>query len=76
MDLLAESLERAGIAHFRLPSGAGRDAMMLARITNACMLFVRCGNGGISHNPLETVAVEDVDLAGLVFLDFLRNFRS
>jgi len=76
MDLLAGSLERAGIAHFRLPSGAGHDAMMLARITNACMLFVRCGNGGISHNPLETVAVEDVDLAGLVFLDFLRNFRS
>jgi len=75
MDLLAESLERAGIGHFRLPSGAGHDAMMLARITDACMLFVRCGNGGISHNPLETVAVEDVDLAGLVFLDFLRNFR-
>jgi allantoate deiminase/N-carbamoyl-L-amino-acid hydrolase len=76
MDLLGESLERVGATHFRLPSGAGHDAMMMARITNACMLFVRCGNGGISHNPLETVAVEDVDLAGLVFIDFLRNFRG
>jgi len=76
MDLLAESLERVGAGHFRLPSGAGHDAMMMARITNACMLFVRCGNSGISHNPLETVVVEDVDLAGLVFLDFLRNFRA
>jgi hydantoinase/carbamoylase family amidase len=76
MDLLADSLERVGVAHFRLPSGAGHDAMMLARITDACMLFVRCGNGGISHNPLETVAAEDVDLACLVFLDFLRNFRG
>ncbi|HTT12549.1 MAG TPA: allantoate amidohydrolase [Burkholderiaceae bacterium] len=76
MDLLAASLERVGVPHFRLPSGAGHDAMMLARITDACMLFVRCGNGGISHNPLETVAADDVDLAGLVFLDFLRNFSA
>lgn len=75
MDLLAESLERVGVTHFRLPSGAGHDAMMMARITSACMLFVRCGNGGISHNPLETITPEDVDLAGLAFLDFLRNFR-
>ena len=76
MDLLAASLERVGVPHFRLPSGAGHDAMMLSRITKACMLFVRCGNGGISHNPAETVAVEDVELAALVFLDFLRNFRA
>jgi hydantoinase/carbamoylase family amidase len=76
MDLLGESLERTGVAHFRLPSGAGHDAMMMARLTHACMLFVRCGNGGISHNPLETVAVEDLDIAALVFLDFLRNFRG
>ena len=76
MDLLAACVERVGVPHFRLPSGALHDAMMLSRITNTCMLFVRCGNGGISHNPAETVAVEDVDLAGLVFLDFLRNFRE
>jgi len=76
MELLAASLERVGVPHFRLPSGAGHDAMMLSRITKACMLFVRCGNGGISHNPAETVAVEDVELAALVFLDFLRNFRA
>jgi len=76
MDLLAACVERVGVPHFRLPSGALHDAMMLSRITNTCMLFVRCGNGGISHNPAETVAVEDVDLAGLVFLDFLRNFRA
>ncbi len=75
MAQLAASLERTGVTPFQLPSGAGHDAMMMARLTPAAMLFVRCGNGGISHNPLETVAAEDVDLAGLVFLDFLRNFR-
>jgi hydantoinase/carbamoylase family amidase len=76
MDLLGASVERVGVPQFRLPSGAGHDAMMMARVTEACMLFVRCGNGGISHNPLETVAPEDVDLAGLAVLDFLRNFRA
>jgi allantoate deiminase/N-carbamoyl-L-amino-acid hydrolase len=76
MEQLSESVERAGVTPFHLPSGAGHDAMMMARLTHACMLFVRCGNGGISHNPLETVAAEDVDLAGFVFLDFLRNFRG
>lgn len=73
MEQLAASFERTGMAPFHLPSGAGHDAMMMARLTQAAMLFVRCGNGGISHNPLETVTAQDVDLAGLVFLDFLRN---
>jgi allantoate deiminase len=76
MDMLAASLVRAGVDEFRLPSGAGHDTMVLSRMTQAAMLFVRCGNGGISHNPLETVAASDVDLAGIVFLDFLRNFRG
>jgi allantoate deiminase len=38
------------------------------------MLFVRC-KGGISHNPAESVAVEDVEVAINVlgqFLDLLR----
>jgi hydantoinase/carbamoylase family amidase len=75
MEQLAASIERAGVTPFHLASGAGHDAMMMARVTPACMLFVRCGHGGISHNPSETVAVGDVEIAGLVFLDFLRNFR-
>ncbi len=32
-------------------------------MTDIGMLFVRCGNGGISHSPLETVTAEDADLA-------------
>jgi len=37
------------------------------------MLFVRCGNGGISHNPLETMTAGDADIAARVLLDFLRR---
>ena len=57
----------------RLPSGAGHDAMVLAQITAMGMLFVRCGNGGISHHPSETLSAQDADLAARAFKDFLLN---
>ena len=38
------------------------------------MLFVRCGNGGISHHPSETLSADDADLAARAFKDFLLNF--
>ena len=58
----------------RLPSGAGHDAMVMSRITDMGMLFVRCGNGGISHHPSETLSADDADLAARAFKDFLLNF--
>ena len=73
-DALAASVERAGIAPRRLPSGAGHDAMILAQVTDVGMLFVRCGAGGVSHNPAETITAADVDAAARVLLDFLRRF--
>ena len=76
-DLLAASIERAvpGEAARRLPSGAGHDAMILAKVTDVGMMFVRCGAGGVSHNPAETVSAADAGLACLALLDFLRHFR-
>ncbi|HEV7633374.1 MAG TPA: allantoate amidohydrolase [Steroidobacteraceae bacterium] len=58
-----------------LPSGAGHDAMMMARITPVGMLFVRCGNGGISHHPDETCSAADAGVAAEVLKDFLLNFQ-
>jgi allantoate deiminase len=55
----------------RLPSGAGHDAAMMASITPAAMLFVRC-RGGISHNPAESVDEADVAVAIDVLERFLR----
>jgi hydantoinase/carbamoylase family amidase len=69
----AQAITRAGIAPFYLPSGAGHDAGMFAAITETGMLFVRCGNGGISHSPLETVTADDADTAARVLLDVLVN---
>lgn len=59
---LAEAVGGAGGPVVRLPSGAGHDAVVLSTITPVAMLFVRCA-GGISHNPAESVAVEDVAAA-------------
>jgi len=73
VDELEACVERAGVQAFRLPSGAGHDAMMMARLTEVCMLFVRCGNGGISHNPLETMTADDAGVAAGVFVDFVRQ---
>ena len=74
MAQLGHAVERAGLPRIDLPSGAGHDAMCMAQLTDVAMLFVRCGNGGISHNPLETMTADDADLAGAVLLDFLRGF--
>ncbi|ELX08834.1 N-carbamoyl-L-amino acid hydrolase AmaB [Janthinobacterium sp. HH01] len=73
---LAAATERAGVEVFELPSGAGHDAMALARMTDVAMLFTRCGNGGISHNPLETMTADDAEVSAQIFLDFLRQFQT
>jgi len=76
MEAWSESVRRvtgAGARH--LPSGAGHDAMMMASLTDIGMLFVRCGNGGISHHPMETLSANDAEAAALVFRAFLQHVR-
>jgi allantoate deiminase/N-carbamoyl-L-amino-acid hydrolase len=73
MDQLGAAVQRAGLPRFDLLSGAGHDAMAMAAITEVAMLFTRCGNGGISHNPLETMTADDAEIAAQVLLDFLRH---
>jgi N-carbamoyl-L-amino-acid hydrolase len=75
MQQLSAATQRAGITPYELPSGAGHDAMTLAKITDVAMLFTRCGNGGISHNPLETMTADDAEISAQILLDFLRQFK-
>jgi hydantoinase/carbamoylase family amidase len=77
-DWLQQQLE-AAIASLelpvrRLPSGAGHDGMAIAALTDVAMLFVRCGNGGISHHPDETMTAEDAAVAADVFSRFVERF--
>ena len=71
---LSDAVSRHQIAPRLLPSGAGHDAMAMAELCPAGMLFVRC-KGGISHSPHEAMTAEDCDVAISVLLDFVRSFR-
>lgn len=73
-DQWAAALSRQGLPVRHLPSGAGHDAMAIAAITDVAMLFVRCGNGGISHHPTETMTADDAGAAARTFIDFVTHF--
>jgi allantoate deiminase len=56
---IEEAARRAGCEPHRMVSGAGHDAMILAEKVPAAMIFLRTPHG-ISHDPAESVRVEDV----------------
>jgi allantoate deiminase len=70
MERLGAAVESLGLPVKSLPSGAGHDAVSMSAITPVAMLFVRC-KGGISHNPAESVDVQDVAVAVEVMSRFL-----
>jgi allantoate deiminase len=66
---LEDAVVAAGQPVERLPSGAGHDGVAMSAVAPIAMLFVRC-EGGISHNPAESVTEADVAVA----LDVLERF--
>ena len=58
-----------------MTTDARHDAMKMATITPIGMLFVRCGNGGISHHPDESLDADDAAVAARAFTDFLLHFE-
>ena len=51
-----------------MPSGAGHDAMQMAKITPAAMIFIP-SQRGISHNPLEWTAPDDIGLGAQLLME-------
>jgi allantoate deiminase len=75
---IERAIAKTGAAPHRMVSGAGHDAMILAEKLPAAMIFLRTP-GGISHDPAESVAVEDVEKAiecGLYLLDQLATLAA
>jgi len=75
-EMFAGSIARAGLPVKRLASGAGHDAVAFDGFTDIGVLFVRCGNGGISHNPLEMVTAEDAGVAAQILRDTLVHMTD
>ena len=69
-------MEAVGLPVHRMPSGAGHDAMKLHEMMPQAMLFVRGQNGGISHNPLESVTNDDADLAVRAFTGLIEEVAA
>ncbi|MEA2978790.1 MAG: allantoate deiminase [Alphaproteobacteria bacterium] len=74
-DALAASVTELGHQPIRLPSGAGHDAQVMARLCPSAMLFVRC-RGGVSHNPAEFASVADMGLAIAALTRFIEKFKA
>jgi len=55
---IEQAAQGAGLARMRLPSGAGHDAQMMAKLAPMGMIFVP-SVGGISHSPKELTRWED-----------------
>jgi N-carbamoyl-L-amino-acid hydrolase len=70
------AVEALGLPVFRLPSGAGHDAMMLHRVMPQAMLFLRGLNAGISHNPLESITNDDTELCVRAFQNLLNQLAT
>ena len=68
LPLIREICEQKGIDYEVMPSGAGHDAMQMAKITRAGMIFVP-SKRGISHSPLEWTDPEDICLGAQVLLE-------
>ena len=69
------AVDALGVPLFRLPSGAGHDAMKLHEVMPQAMLFVRGENAGISHNPLESSTADDMQLAVDAFMHLLTHLE-
>ncbi|MGB1504035.1 MAG: Zn-dependent hydrolase [Acidimicrobiales bacterium] len=64
-----------GHAVRRMPSGAGHDAQMLARVCPTGMVFVP-SVGGVSHNPAEYTSPEDLEAGANVLLHVMLDLAA
>ncbi|MPT53564.1 MULTISPECIES: 2-oxo-4-hydroxy-4-carboxy-5-ureidoimidazoline decarboxylase [Delftia] len=70
------AVDALGVPLYRMPSGAGHDAMKLHEIMPQAMLFVRGLNAGISHNPLESSTADDMQLSVDAFSHVLNQLAQ
>jgi len=73
--LLTKACEERGHEHAEMMSGAGHDAMQVAKVAPVAMLFVPC-DAGISHNPAENAHQADLVAGAEVMLDTVLALDS
>lgn len=72
VDTILKKAAARNLSTKRMTSGAGHDAQMMARLCPSAMIFVPSVNG-ISHNPKEYTATQDLVNGANVLLDVVRE---
>lgn len=70
--VVAQVCEDKQISYQYMPSGAGHDAMNLARLCPTALIFVP-SRGGISHNPAEVTDLKDLWIGAEVLCEIIRR---
>lgn len=74
--LIVKEIERAvtslQLEYMIMPSGAGHDAMHWAEVAPTGMIFIPCRDG-ISHNPAEFAAMDDIVAGAEVLENVIKN---
>ncbi|VVN65352.1 Zn-dependent hydrolase [Pseudomonas fluorescens] len=72
VDAVRQGAQQLGLSHMDIVSGAGHDAIFVAELGPAGMIFVPC-EGGISHNEIENAAPDDLAAGCAVLLRAMVN---
>ena len=75
VDLVEATAERLGHSTKRMPSGAGHDAQMLARVCPTAMVFTPSVNG-LSHNIAEFTEAADIEAGANVLLQVVLDLLT
>ena len=59
VEAVREATRQAGFSHMDIISGAGHDAVYMAKVAPTAMIFVPCADG-ISHNEIEDAKQSDI----------------
>jgi allantoate deiminase len=72
MEAIQSALQELQYPVHQLPSGAAHDAMVMGKITETGMIFIR-SRDGVSHHPDEWSSFEDVTLGCEVLYRTIEN---
>ena len=75
IDLVRSTTNALKLSNMDMPSGAGHDAMHIARLCPTGMIFVPCERG-ISHNETESATPSDLAAGARVLVDVLAELAN
>lgn len=75
IDLVRAKANGLSLTNMDMPSGAGHDAMHIARLCPTAMIFVPCERG-ISHNEIENATPQDLAAGTRVLVEVLEALAN